>query len=117
MTCERVVIINRGRIAAIDTPENLTYQLKGGDRIEVEVSGPVETFNDLLDSLPGIQRITLEKSTENRFKFSIESEGEEIRHLVARKLVENGFDLYQIRSESMTLEEVFLTLTTEEDAA
>ncbi len=117
MTCERVVIINRGRIAAIDTPENLTYQLKGGDRIEVEVSGPVETFNDLLGNVPGIQRITLEKSTENRSKFSIESKGEEIRHLVARKLVENGFNLYQIRSESMTLEEVFLTLTTEEDAA
>jgi len=117
MTCERVVIINRGRIAAVDTPENLTRQLKGGDRIEVEVSGPVEELNQLLDEVPGVLTITGGEAVDGRHRFQIESEGGEIRHLVSRKLVEYGFDLYQIRSETMTLEEVFLTLTTEEDAA
>ncbi|HEV2182431.1 MAG TPA: ABC transporter ATP-binding protein, partial [Candidatus Acidoferrales bacterium] len=40
MTCDRVVIINRGKIVAVDTPENLTLQLKGGARIRVEVQAP-----------------------------------------------------------------------------
>lgn len=118
MTCERVVIINKGRIAAIDTPGNLTNQLKGGDQIVIEISGPVESIVHHLDRIPGLKNVTLTGTVEDRYRFSIESDGgSEIRHLISRRLIQGGFDLYQIHSESMTLEEVFLTLTTEEEVA
>jgi ABC-2 type transport system ATP-binding protein len=116
MTCERVVIINKGRIAAVDTPGNLTNQLKGGDQVVIEISGPVESIVHHLDRIPGLKNVTLIGTVEDRYRFSIESDGgSEIRHLISRQLIQGGFDLYQIHSESMTLEEVFLTLTTEEE--
>ena len=48
MTCDRVVIINKGKIAAVDTPQNLTTQLKGGQRIRVEVQAPEKPLQELL---------------------------------------------------------------------
>src|SRR5579863_5212069 len=60
MTCDRVVIINRGRIAAIDTPQNLTSQLKGGLKIQVEVQAPDKALQDLLLQVPGAGRVQIE---------------------------------------------------------
>ena len=49
MTCDRVVIINKGKIAAVDTPQNLTSQLKGGQRIHIEAQAAEKPLEDLLD--------------------------------------------------------------------
>ena len=49
MTCERVIIINNGKIVAVDSPENLTRQLSGGQRIEVKVSGPMEQLLQVIN--------------------------------------------------------------------
>ncbi len=48
MTCDRVVIINKGKIAAVDTPQNLTSQLKGGQKVRVEVQAPEKALRDAL---------------------------------------------------------------------
>ena len=53
MTCDRVVIINKGKIAAVDTPQNLTTQLKGGQKIRVEVQAPEKPLQELLMQIPG----------------------------------------------------------------
>jgi ABC-2 type transport system ATP-binding protein len=116
MTCERVIIINNGRIVAVDTPQNLTNQLSGGQRIELEVEGPVAALPELLSAIPGVSNILLGEPRNGHDRVWVETEpGKEIRHLVSRAVVEHGFELYQIRNEAMTLEEIFLRLTTEED--
>ncbi len=118
MTCERVIIINNGRIVAVDTPENLTSQLDGGQRVELEFSGPAPALEVSLNEITGVKRVSgVGDSEDGRHqRLVVESEGsEEIRHLMARAVLQSGCELYQLRTERMTLEEVFLKLTTEEE--
>lgn len=116
MTCERVIIINNGRIAAVDTPQNLTRQLRGGERIEIELAGVVEQLPDLLAGFPQIKNISILEPEQGRHRLVIDVEGkEEIRNQIARKVVESGLELYQLKAQVMTLEEIFLELTTEEE--
>ncbi len=118
MTCERVVIINRGKIVAVDTPENLTNQLQGGARIELELRGPVDSLQSLLTPIPHIKGVVVGAPHEGHHSVAIETDGtQEIRHIIARKVVEAGFELYQLKAQSMSLEEIFLQLTTKEEAA
>jgi len=118
MTCGRVVIINEGQVAAVDTPENLTRQLSGGQRIELEVTGPADRLSALLGEVSGVQTVGNPKTVHGRIRIWVESEaGTEVRHLVSRTLVGAGFELYQIRAERRTLEDVFKELTTKEEAA
>lgn len=118
MTCGRVIIINEGQIAAVDTPDNLTRQLSGGQHIEIEVEGNLEQLSPLLNEVAGVQTVGNPEASDGRIRVWVESEaGTEIRHLLARKLVESGFELFQIHAEGRTLEDVFKELTTKEAAA
>jgi ABC-2 type transport system ATP-binding protein len=119
MTCQRVVIINDGRIAAVDTPENLTRQMQGSARILVEVKGPESTVKDRLKEIDGVLQV-LPDSTAGESasvcRFELQSDSnKDIRARVAKKVVESGFDLLELRTQSMSLEEVFLKLTTKEE--
>ncbi len=118
MTCERVVIINRGKIVAVDTPENLTNQLQGGARIELELRGPVDSLQSLLTPIPHVKGIVVGAPHEGHHSVAIETDGtQEVRHIIARKVIESGFELYQLKTQSMSLEDIFLQLTTKEEAA
>jgi len=120
MTCHRVVIINKGRIVAIDTPENLTSQLRGGERIELEVRGPVDTLPTTLGAVPHVKNVLIgsPEGQDGHHRVSVDVDGKhDIRHLIARTVIDSGFELYGLRAQTMTLEEIFLQLTTEEEAA
>ncbi len=120
MTCHRVVIINKGKIVAIDTPENLTSQLRGGERVELEVRGPVDTLPAALANLPHIKNVLIgtPQAQDGHHRVSVDVDGkQDIRHLIARTVLDSGFELYGLRTQTMTLEEIFLQLTTEEEAA
>ncbi len=118
MTCQRVVIINKGKIAAVDTPENLTNQLRGGERIELEVNGAAESLPNSLQEIPQVKHVSWGEPTHGRHRLFAEIEGkDDVRHLIARKIFEAGLDLYQLKTQTMTLEEIFLKLTTEEEGA
>lgn len=116
MTCDRVVIINKGRIAAVDTPENLTTQLKGGERVYIEVRGEPEKLRSTLESIEGITNITVEtRGDDAPLAATIESEqGRDLRAGIAAGLVGQGFELLELRGISLSLEDIFLQLTTEE---
>ena len=117
MTCQRVVIIANGKIAAVDTPENLTRQLQGSDRIYVEAAGPEQSISTKIKEIDGVLRVESHKLDGNdAFSYSVETElKKDVRSLLARKIVESGFDLLEMRTMSMSLEEVFLQLTTKEE--
>ena len=114
MTCDRVVIINRGRIAAIDTPANLTTQLKGGQHVSVEVGADQNAVTAAIRELPGVRKVTAE-SANGRVAAIVEvSPGQEIRSQLAAKIVGKGWPLFELRGVNLSLEEIFLELTTEE---
>lgn len=117
MTCQRVVIIADGKIAAVDTPENLTRQLQGTDRIYLEAKGPEATVIGKIKEIEGVLRVESHRlDGDDIFSYSVETElKEDIRGRLARKVVESGFDLLEMKTMSMSLEEVFLQLTTKEE--
>ncbi len=115
--CQRVVIINEGQVVAQDTPENLTSQLKGAERLFVEVEGPAHQVAKKIKALPGITKVTLEGSTrEDRSGFTVESQlKKDIRAALAAAVVGEGWGLLEMRPVGMSLEEIFLHLTTKEE--
>jgi ABC-2 type transport system ATP-binding protein len=119
MTCDRVVIINKGRIVAVDTPANLTTQLKGAERIQLEVGADPESLRSALMQIEGVTDVRIEPadSTE-RLSVTVESQSDgDIRSEIAKRVVGDGFDLYELRAVRVSLEDIFLQLTTEEQPA
>jgi len=116
MTCDRVVIINRGRIAAIDTPANLTSQLKGGQHVRLEVDADQDAVCAAIRELPGVRRVSGEPAGGNgRVVVTVEaSPGQDLRSQIAAKIVGKGWPLFELRGMSLSLEEIFLELTTED---
>ncbi|NOT58725.1 MAG: ABC transporter ATP-binding protein [Acidobacteria bacterium] len=116
MTCDRVVIINKGKIAAIDTPKNLTTQLKGSERVIVHARGDADEIKTKLDELEGVSAVTVgESPNEETVAVTVESEqGHDLRGKIAAQLVNGGFELLELRAVSLSLEDTFRQLTTEE---
>ena len=116
MTCDRVVIINKGKIAAVDTPQNLTTQLKGGQKVHVETDAPEQPLRELLAQVPGAGSIDVTPARPGgHATATVEiSGGKDVRNLIAAKIVEKGWPLYELRGVSLSLEDIFLQLTTEE---
>jgi ABC-2 type transport system ATP-binding protein len=118
MTCDRVVIINKGKIAAVDTPQNLTSQLKGGQKIRLEVQAPEKPLQELLAQIPGASHVQVEPGrTAGHLYATVETaHGKDIRSEIAAKVVGSGWPLYELRGVSLSLEDIFLQLTTDDAA-
>ena len=118
MTCGRVVIINKGRVVAEDTPDNLTHRLKGAATLRVEVRGEPGPAFDALRLVPGVSAIRPRGSGSGTSAFEIDPEaGQDIREEVARAVVQKGLGLLGLQQLGMSLEEIFLHLTTTDAAA
>ncbi|MCH8016650.1 MAG: ABC transporter ATP-binding protein [Acidobacteria bacterium] len=114
--CDRVIIINKGKIVAVDTPENLTGQLAGGETIELEIGGSVDNIVALLEEIPDVKSVSVGEPRKDHSPVLVETEGAKtVRHLIAQKVIGSGLELYQLRTRSISLEEVFVQLTTEEE--
>ncbi len=110
--CDRVLIINKGRIVAEDTPINLQLRLSGGERVLVRVRGDVDEAAQVLSKVKGVQGI--QAFPDGRIEFNFPP-GQDVRAEVARALVHNGYDLLEMRPLQMSLEEIFLELTRSEE--
>jgi ABC-2 type transport system ATP-binding protein len=117
MTCGRVLIINKGRVVAEDTPENLTHRLRGAGALRLEVKGPSEAVFNALRLVQGVRGIRPRGEAHGGQVFEVESQpGVDIRAELARAVVEKGFDLLGLQEIGMSLEEIFLSLTTTDAA-
>lgn len=116
MTCDRVVIINKGKIAAVDTPQNLTSQLKGGQRVRIEVGAPEAAVREALGQVPGTKRVQVEAAhSDGHVALNVEAApGKDIRSELAAKVIERGWPLFELRGVSLSLEDIFLELTTDD---
>jgi ABC-2 type transport system ATP-binding protein len=116
-TCHRVIIIDRGKIVAVDTPQNLRSQVQGAERITIEVQGPAGEITSKLRAMSGVMDVRKTSETDGRHRFQVEGQlHKDIRSDVARTIVQNGWGLYELQSASMSLEDIFLKLTTAEES-
>jgi gliding motility-associated transport system ATP-binding protein len=114
-TCQRVVIISRGRVVAVDTPANLMKRLRGSETMFLQVDGerPAEV-QSALERVAGVVRVSA-LGSEAGTSFEIESaSGHDVRSELARAVVGGGWGLLELRPTRVSLEEIFLSLTTEE---
>ncbi len=104
-TCQRVIIISKGKLVATDTMENLNSRLRGAEMVAVEVE-------------PGVSRVVFKEARGQRLSFEVESlQGRSIRAELARSIVSADWNLLELHAAGLSLEEIFLQLTGAEKAA
>ena len=118
MTCGRVVIINKGRVVAEDTPDNLTRRLKGAGTIRVEARGDAASVLEAVRAVPGVLAAhPRAAATTASVIVDVEAEaGRDVRAELAWAVVTKGHGLVGLQQMGMSLEEIFLHLTTTDAA-
>ncbi|HOU17014.1 MAG: ATP-binding cassette domain-containing protein [Candidatus Marinimicrobia bacterium] len=117
MTCNRVAIINEGKLVKIDTPENLTKQLRGSESIILQVEGPMNEVELALSQHQSVTAVAVQPTgKENIATYRVETSiGSDIRKELASLVVNRGWGLLELKAESLSLEDIFLKLTTKEE--
>ena len=115
--CERVIVINEGEIVATDDPENLAKRLLGRERVDLQIKGAQQEVIAALESVEGVEEVPPHQHRAgSNSAVPVESEsGMEIRAALAQKVVESGWELHRLEAVTMSLEEIFLKLTTEDE--
>lgn len=118
MICERVIIIHEGQIVAVDRPENLATRLRGVERIEIDARGPSREIANAIGDVEGVEAVDHRYSQEEGFSTFIVGTNPEAepRSMLASTIVNGGWELLRLQSVGMSLEEIFLQVTTEEAA-
>lgn len=122
-TCEQVLIINKGKLVATDSVRNLQARARGAESVLVEVGGrngnlEPSAVQQKLERVSGVSRVACKHHADGRAFFEIESQKWQfVRGDLARAVVESGWDLNELRPAPMSLEEVFLQLTSTETGA
>ena len=117
MTCGRVVIINKGRVVAEDTPDNLTRRLKGAGTIRVEARGEAASVLEAVRAVPGVLAAHPRGGHDGAVIVDVEAEaGRDVRAELAWAVVTKGHALLGLQQMGMSLEEIFLHLTTTDAA-
>ncbi len=116
MICQKVIILNRGKIVAVDTTENLTSRMQKSSRVIMEVDGPVEEVRQSLQEVPGVLGVEqLEQVSDQIFRYQIDSEkDQDVRRQLAAVTAAHNWGLLELRAAEMSLEDVFVQLVTEE---
>ena len=117
-TCERVVIINKGRVVAEDSPDNLTGRLHGAVTIQLQVDTLGADPTGALQAMPGVASVSVGEPGIDGRTVEVQSDQDvDIRRDIANAVVSNGWGLLEMRRARLSLEEIFLQLTTAEDDA
>jgi ABC-2 type transport system ATP-binding protein len=106
--CDRVLIINKGKIVAEDTPENLQSRLVGSQRVVLRVRGEMDGLAAKVGKVKGTRDVQTQEDGSVEFEFSA---GQDVRPQVAKSVILAGFELLEMRPIGLSLEEIFLELT------
>ena len=115
MTCSQLAIINNGRIAGEGTPESLMAQLKEGEVLRAHIDGPTDEIRAMLQGLEGVLDVSSEPG--EGIYLVTSAPGQDVRDALTKQVVDGGYSLRELRPLDMTLEDIFLSLTSEEVAA
>ena len=117
-TCQRVVIINRGKVVAVDTPDNLTSRLRGSETMYLQVDAGGADVASVLQRVSGVTRVAVTDTKQQIVGYEVDSEaGRDVRRELAAAIVGRGWGLLEMRPMRLSLEEIFLHVTTEEAPA
>ncbi len=121
MACDKVAIIREGKIVSVDTPDNLTVRRSGEDLIHVDLKpGENRDFDGLvrmIESLQDVRAVAVSPLDEGLGRLSVSVVGKrDLRPLIAKTAIESGFEMYQLTRQTVSLEEAFLELTSDEGA-
>ncbi|WP_028991332.1 ABC transporter ATP-binding protein [Thermoanaerobacter thermocopriae] len=117
MVCDRVIIINKGKIVAIDKTENLSATLKNSRRYFIKVEGPYEEVVSSVKEIEGVTNVEAEVDADNTIKLTVESSADkDVRKDMFFAFAKKGFPILELKVLNYSLEEIFLELTTEEES-
>jgi len=112
MTCNRVIILNEGKIIANDKPKDLSRELRSANTISIEIKTSTETAQNLINAIPGIKKVTKEHQAEEWSHFTIRTEpGNDVRESIVHLANAQGWPLREIRTQYATLEDAFVEIT------
>jgi len=112
-TCQRVVVINAGKIVAVGTPDELTRRLQGYETVLISVEGPAAEIIERLQRVKGVNWVEPRESSDGRITIEVHSEkGQDVRAELARSVVESHWKLFELKTSGLSLEDIFLKLTT-----
>ena len=112
--CDKIVVINRGRLVANDTTEHLSHNLSADHKLTVQIEGPVKEVKALLEQIPDMQEVHLNRTIDKSIgEYELNAvEGCDIRREVFKRMAARNYPILLMRSSELTLEEIFLKLTT-----
>jgi len=114
-TCQQVIIINKGKLVATDSVGNLQKRARGAGSVLVEIAARDADAAEVrarLERVPGVSRVEVRESREDLRAFEVEGQSDRaMRAALARAVVESGWDLNELRTAAVSLEEIFLELT------
>ncbi|SDN69099.1 ABC transporter ATP-binding protein [Acetanaerobacterium elongatum] len=118
-TCERVVVINKGKIVADDTPDNLSKSLSTDHNFIVRIEGPEGEVMKLISTIPGMVKVTnMGPREKSAFDYTLEAEeGVDVRRELFTRLADRKWPILALKSTELTLEDIFLQLTRDDAAA
>ncbi|MCX8093701.1 MAG: ABC transporter ATP-binding protein, partial [Candidatus Goldbacteria bacterium] len=118
MTCDKVIVINEGKIVAQGDVDTLTEKSRSASRIYVEVDAPKSEFISEIKKIKGVTDVTeVEKTSSGTYTFNIDmEEGKKVTKDIVSKIVKNDWELIELKRPQVTLEDVFLKLVTKEEA-
>jgi ABC-2 type transport system ATP-binding protein len=106
--CDRILIINKGKIVTEDTTENLQARLTGAERVVLRVRGDADDLARAVKQVKGTQGVVAKEDGSVEFEFA---SGKDVRPEVAKQVINSGYDLIELRTLGMSLEDIFLELT------
>jgi len=112
--CDRIVVIDKGTLVANDTTENLSHNLSADHKLTVQIEGPSKEVKSLLKGIPDMVEVHVNREVEkNVTEYSLNAkEGVDVRREVFKRMAERSYPILLMRSSELTLEEIFLKLTT-----
>lgn len=110
--CDKIIILNKGQVAANDTAENIASAISADNKFTVRVEGPKDKVIDEIDGIAGVVKITPSAEREKDvYDYEVETDGTDIRRMLFRTVVENNWVMLGLKSSELTLEDIFLKIT------
>lgn len=112
--CDRIVVIDKGKLVANDTAENLSRNLSADHKLTVQIEGSEKDVKPLLEQIPNMVEVHVNREVEKKvFEYELNAkEGADIRREVFKRMSARNMPILLMRSSELTLEEIFLKLTT-----
>lgn len=117
--CSRVIVINKGKLVADDTPDNLSRTLSVDHKLITRIDGPSEEVRSMIQRIPGMQQVTILGEREDGvYEYSLEAdEGVDVRRELFKRMASRDWPIMMLRSSELSLEDIFLKLTNDDAAA